>query len=131
MFDWLVLHAMRALYPRTDSLPGMDDTDPEAFLARFRAEASLALRLGVVLGAAVFAATPIVTVYWPLPSFLLPRATLDRHADRITSTPIYLLRQAVFLVKLAAGLCWGQHPSTRRAMAMPPYPEDPGTWKGA
>ena len=67
------------------------------------------------------------------PSFCLhspqpPRGLLDRHASRITTTRFYLLRQAVFLVKLAAGLCWGADPAVRARLAMAPYPADPGTW---
>ena len=131
MFDWLVLHAMRALYPRTEALPGIDDTDPEAFLARWRREASALMRLGLVAGALAFAVSPIVTVHWPLPSMLLPRRVLDRHASAVTYSRVYLLRQAVFLVKLAAGLCWGQHPAVRAKMAMAPYPPDPGTGRVA
>ena len=125
----LILHAMRALYPRTDALPGLEDTDDDAFLARYRREASPLLWLGLGVAALVFAATPLLTVYVPLPSFLLPRRLLDRHAHRVTYLPVYLLRQAVFLLKLTAGLCWASHPAVRGQMAMAPYPADPDGWR--
>lgn len=131
VIDALILHAMRALYPRTEALPGIEDTEPRAFLRQYRREASTLIVLGLVLGAMAFAWSPIVTVYWPLPSFLLPRAVLDRHAMRVGGSRIYLLRQSIFLVKLAAGMCWGQHPRVRERFALSPYPDDPGTWREA
>lgn len=120
---------MRALYPRTDALPGMDDVEPRAFLAQYRREASRLMWVGLLAGTWAFVWSPLLTVYWPVPSFLLPAKVLDRHACRVTYSRIYLLRQAVFLVKLAAGLCWGQHARVRATMAMEPYPNDPGTFR--
>ena len=124
---WLIRHAMVAFYPRTDALPGIADTDVDGFLARFSDEAPPLLRLGLVAGALAFTLSPLLTVYWPLPSFLLPPEVLDRHADRVTRTRLYLLRQAVFLVKLKAGLCWGADPEVRRRLACAVYPPDPKT----
>lgn len=125
----LIRHAMRALYPRTEALPGIEDCDLDGFLARYRREAPTLMWIGLVLGTLVFVWTPLLTVYLPVPSFLLPRGLLDRHAQKITYSGIYLLRQAVFLVKLAAGMCWGQDPAVRAKFALAPYPEDPGTWR--
>ena len=85
--------------------------------------------VGLVLGALVFTWTPLLTVYLPVPTFFLPSRLLDRPAFRITGTRVYLARQAVFLVKLAAGLCYGQHAAVRERLAMAPYPADPGTWR--
>ncbi len=124
-------HAMTALYPRTAELPGIEDTDLMGFLERYRAESTSLMWLGLLAGTFVFIATPILTVYLPLPSFLLSTRLLDKHADRITSTRLYFVRQAIFLIKLAAGLCWGSHPDVRRAFAMEPYAPDPGTWRAS
>lgn len=110
-------------------MPGIEDTDLDAFLVRFRRESSFLLWLGVVAGAFVFAITPLITTGIPLPAFLLSKRLRDRHANRIASHPIYLLRQAVMLVKLAAGLCWGGHPKVRAAFALPPYPDEPSRWR--
>lgn len=128
---WIIQHAMCALYPRTEHLPGMEDTDVRGFLRRYREESTSLMWIGLLLGALVFAATPLLTVYLPLPSFVLPRSLLDRHAHAVTGTRVYLIRQAIFLVKLAAGLCWGSDPAVRAKMAMTPYPADPGTWVDA
>ncbi len=85
--------------------------------------------IGVLAGGVVFAISPLFTIGVPLPAFLLPERMLERHAQKVTVFPIYLLRQSIFLVKLAAGLCWGADPAVRRQLALPPYPEDPGTWQ--
>jgi hypothetical protein len=126
---WLIHQAMAALYPRTDAFPGVADCGLDAFLVKFKRDSTLMLWCGILLGAIVFHLTPILTVYVPLPAFLLPKGLLDKHADRILSTRLYLVRQIVFLVKLIAGLCWGTHPEIRKKMALPLYAEDPGTWK--
>lgn len=121
--------AMCALYPTTDDLDGVDRTGVDAFLERYRQETTPLMWTGVVLGAAVFAATPLFTIGVPLPAFLLSEERLDRHADAITGHPLYLVRQSVFLVKLAAGLCWGQSPAVRERLGLEPYPADPTTWR--
>jgi hypothetical protein len=70
-------------------------------------------------------------VFVPVPAFLLPAGMRDRHARKIAGTSFYLVRQSIFLLKLAAGLCWGAHPEVRKRFALPPLPDDPGTWKTA
>ena len=125
----LVRAAIVLLYPRTARLPGAADCDLDAFLERFRREASPLVWIGVVLGAIVFHLSPVFTVRVPLPAFLLSPALADRHAERISQSPVYLVRQTIFLVKFAAGLAWGAHASVRARFALPKLPEDPGTWR--
>ncbi len=117
------------MYPRTADLPGAEDCDIDGFLVRFRADATPLLWLGVVLGAVVFHLTPMITVFVPLPAFLLPASLRDKHAYRVTTTNLYLVRQAIFIVKLAAGLCWGGHPEVRKRFALAPLEADPTTWR--
>lgn len=126
---WLIRHAMCALYPRTDELPGIADTGIDAFLAQYKRESTTLIWIGVCAGTLAFVLSPIFSVYLPLPSFLLPASLLEKHAGRVVYSRIYLLRQAVFLVKLAAGMCWGRHPDVRAKMAMAPYPADPDEWR--
>ncbi|MFZ5441011.1 MAG: hypothetical protein ACOZQL_13470 [Myxococcota bacterium] len=125
---WLLRSAIVILYPRT-SLPGAVDCDLDGHLRKFRDESPFLIWLGTVTGALVFHLTPLFTVYLPLPAFLLPAKLADRHAEKITSTDVYLVRQAVFLVKLCAGLVWGADPEVRKRFAMPPLEKDPGTWR--
>jgi len=112
-------------------LPGIEDTELDAYLDRTAREAAPLVRLGLALATLIFTLSPLFTVGWPLPSFLLPRAVLHRHADRIVSSRVYLIRQAVFVLKMMAGLCWGSDPAVRRAMNLAPYPADPGTWRAS
>ncbi|MCC6334493.1 MAG: hypothetical protein IT380_10960 [Myxococcales bacterium] len=126
---WLVRSAIVALYPSGGALPGAADCGLDGFLRRFRREAPALVWLGVVLGALVFHFSAFFTVFVPLPAFLLPAGLRDRHASRIASTNVYLARQGIFLVKLAAGLCWGADAEVRRRLALPPLPADPGTWR--
>src|SRR5690606_7127935 len=127
--NWLVRSAIVAMYPRTDALPGAEDCDVDGFLRRYRADTTTLMWVGVVMGALVYQLTPLFTVCVPLPAALLPASLRDRHAYRITTTNVYLVRQAVFLVRLVAGLCWGGHPEVRKRFALPALPPDPGTWR--
>jgi len=126
---WLVRAAIVLLFPRTALLPGAADCDLDAFLERFRRESPMLMWIGVVLGAIVFHLSPIFTVFVPLPAFLLPSGLADRHAYRISTTRVYVVRQVVLLLKLAAGLSWGANPEVRRRFALAPLAADPGTWK--
>jgi hypothetical protein len=126
---WLVRAAIVALYPRTGALPGVEDCGLDAFLVKFKRESPGLMWVGVVAGAVLFHLTPLFTVYVPLPAFWLPAALRDRHTSRITTTDVYLVRQAVFLVKLCAGFCWGADDKVRAAFALPALPADPMTWR--
>ena len=122
---------MCALYPRSEYFPGIAETDIGPFLTRFRREAPALFLLGLYAGLFLFIVTPLLTVYVPLPSFLLPRSLLDRHADRVASYPVYFLRSLVTVLKLVAGLCWGAHPLVRTRIGLPPLPPDPQEWRRA
>jgi hypothetical protein len=130
---WLVRSAVVALYPTVQRegrvLLGAADCGLDAFLPQFRKDAPLLVWVGTVLGAIVFHLTPILTVFIPLPAFLLPAPLRDKHAARITTTRFYFLRQAVLLAKLPGGLCWGAHPAVRAQLNLPPLDPDPGTWR--
>lgn len=128
---WVVRAAMCDLMPATGDLPGVADCDLDTFLAKLRAETTTLTWVGLCAGAALWMITPLLTVYLPLPAVLLSAEARDRHADGLTSTRIYLLRQATFLLKMYATMCWGQHPSVRELLHVAPYPEDPGTFRTA
>jgi hypothetical protein len=131
MVIWLIKFAMCAMMPRTEALPGIADTDLDAFLRRMRDDAEPLYWSGLVLGAVLFALTPLFTLGIPLPAFFLPRTLLDRHADRLLSHRVYLLRQAAALVRLSAGMCWGADPAVRARFELAPYEPDPGTFRQA
>lgn len=128
---FFVRSALVALYPRTADLPGIADTDVDAFLRRFQREAAPLMWVGVLASTLLFHLTPLFTVFVPLPAFWLPAGLLDRHANAISGSSIYIVRQAIFLLKLPGGLCWGAHPSVRARFALPAYGADPGTWRSS
>jgi hypothetical protein len=129
MVLWLIKSGMVTMMPRTEVLAGIADTDLDGFLRRMRRDADPLFWLGLVVGAVVFAISPLLTVGLPVPAFVLPRKLLERHSERLVVHRIYLVRQAVFLLRLSAGMCWGSDPSVRAHFALAPYPPDPGTFR--
>jgi hypothetical protein len=127
----LMRSAMCDLYPPAEGLPGLSDCDVDAYLAELERDASVLVWIGLVASTWAYVASPLLTVYVPLPSFALPRALRDRHANALASTRLYHLRQAAFLLKMFAGLCWGRDPGVRRALALDPYGADPGSARTA
>ena len=127
--NWLVRTAVAIFYPRSGELPGADDGELDAFLLQFRRETSSMLWFGVVMGALVFHLTPVLTVHLPVPAFLLSPALADRHAERIAGSNWYLVRQAIFLLKLPGGMAWASNPEVRKQFALAPQPRDPGSWR--
>jgi hypothetical protein len=128
---WLIKQAMYPLFPRSSELPGLVDTDLDAFLRRLRRESNLVFWTGLWLGALVFACTPLITLGVPLPAFALSRRLLERHTARIIVHRIYVVRQALSVVRLIAGLCWGADPRVRACFELAPYPVDPGTFRAS
>jgi len=126
---WLIKFSMCAMMPRTEALPGIADTALDVFLRRLQKETIGLFWLGLALGTVVFMLTPLVTIGVPLPAFALSKSLLDRHTERILGHPVYLLRQAVFLLRVSAGLCWGADEGVRAHFALAPYPPDPGTFR--
>lgn len=126
---WLIKFAMRTTMPRTDKLPGIADTELDAFLRKMQKEADGMFWLGLVVGAIVFMLSPLVTVWLPVPALFLPKSLLARHSERILAHRIYPLRQAVFLVRLSAGMCWGADANVRARFELPAYIADPGTFR--
>jgi hypothetical protein len=127
--NMLIRHVLCALMPATETMPGMKDADVDAFLVRFKRDSAPLLWVGVIAGSVIFMLTPILTLGLPVPSFLLSARLLDTHAAKITTHPFYLLRQGVFVARLAAGLCWGGNPAVRQRLGVPVYGADPGTFR--
>jgi hypothetical protein len=131
VLTFLVRSAMVAYYPRTETLPGVEDCDLDAFIEKFREETTMLMWLGVVVSAILFHLTPLFTVFIPLPAFMLSEKALDRHAHKISTTNVYLVRQIIYVARMYGGLCWGTHPEVRKRFALPPLGPDPGTWRSS
>jgi hypothetical protein len=126
---WLIKQSMLPLMPRTSALPGLADTDLDGFLRRMQRDSDRLFWSGLVLAALLFAITPLLTVGVPLPAFWLPPKLLERHAERIFTHRVYMVRQMLALVRLCAGMCWGADPHVRARLRLAPYPADPGTFR--
>jgi hypothetical protein len=117
------------LMPPVDGLPGLAATDIDSFLAQVRRETTGLVWLGLVAGAVAFMFSTIFTLYIPLPTIFLSKELRNRHAEAAFSDTPYLIRQAMFLLKMYACMCWGQHPSVRAIMGVSAYPADPGSFR--
>ena len=117
MWTPLCAWTLAATFPSTAALPGLDRIDPRPFVDQLRRESPVAIRFVMVLSALVFLATPVLTIGIPLPAAWLSPARLDQHAQALATHRIYLLRQAMLMIKTLGGLCWGADPAVRAALA--------------
>lgn len=123
----LVRFALVTFFPRVDDLPGLDELGVDEKIERLRRESTWLFWLGVVGAAFFFQISPVITVYRPWPAVFLEPEQLDQHAYKLATHPVYLIRQMAVLLKLVAGLFWGQSPEIRAFIDLPAYEPDPGT----
>jgi hypothetical protein len=127
----LVAFSFRAMFPATENLPGLEHDHSLDTVASIFRESSFTFKLGMALGGVVFMLCPLITVGIPLPAQWLSASALDRHTAKITAHPLYLVRQAMVIVKLGGGIAWGTQPNVRNKLALPTLAPDPGTWRAA
>lgn len=123
----LVRFALVAFYPREGDLPGLAELGVDEKIERLRRESTGLFWFGLVAAAVFFQLSPIVTLYRPWPAVFLDEEQLDQHAHRLATFPIYSIRQLLVLLKLVAGMFWGESPEVRAYLALPAYADDPGT----
>ncbi len=123
----LVRFALVAFFPREGDLPGLAELGVDDKLAALRRESTGLFWFGIVAAAVFFQLSPILTVRRPVPAVLLSEEQLDAHANRLASYPVYLVRQLIVLLKLMAGVFWGESPEIRGFLHLPAYGTDPGT----
>jgi hypothetical protein len=123
----LVRFALVAFFPREGDLPGLAELGVDEQVAALRRDSTALFWLGLVGAALFFQLTPILTVRRPWPAVFLTEEQLDAHAHGLATSGPYLIRQIVVLLKLVAGMFWGQSAQVRAALALPPYEGDPGT----
>lgn len=126
-----VTWVLSTIFPATAKLPGIGDfPDAQERVAKMLREAPPSFLLVVYGATLLFIVAPLMTVRAPLPAFWLPEATLEKHAYRLAGHKIYLVRQAMLMLKTIGGLIWGGHPDVRNALDMPLYDADPGSFRG-
>ena len=81
--------------------PGRQDCDLQGFLRQLKQEAPLIFRVGFYLSAWVLVLTPILTVFRPLPAFLLSKSKLDAHVMNLSQSRFYGLRQSLLMVRIS------------------------------
>jgi hypothetical protein len=123
----LVRFALVAFFPREGDLPGLAELGVDEKIAALRRESTTLLWTGIVAAALFFQLSPVLTVYRPWPAVFLTEEQLDVHAHRLATFPVYLVRQLIVLLKLMAGVFWGQSPEIRAFLHLPAYGDDPGT----
>lgn len=123
----LVRFALVSFFPPEGDLPGLADLGVDDKIAALRRDSTLLFWIGLVGAALFFQLSPILTVRRPWPAALLSEEQLDAHAHRLASHPAYFVRQIAVLLKLVAGLFWGQSDEVRAYLALPAYGADPGT----
>ena len=123
----LVRLALVAFFPRVDDLPGLAELGVEAQIVALRRESTLLFWTGIVAASVFFQLSPILTVRRPWPAVFLDDDQLDAHAHALATSRVYLLRQIIVLLKLTAGIFWGQSPEIRATLSLPAYAADPGT----
>jgi hypothetical protein len=126
---WGVKFAVRAMMPRYGATPGVAELGLSSYLREFLSETTWLTWFGLMLASFVFMISPLITVGWPVPAAFLPAAVLDKHAHRLATSRVYLVRQSTFIIKMVAGFCWGSHAKTRAQFHLEPYPGDPATWR--
>ncbi len=127
MWTFLVVSALTPCFPSTPLLPGLNSQAATPAVRELLRRANWTLRAGTLGSALAFHLLPILTIGWPLPALLLPKAALDRHAHAMATHRIYLIRMAMTMLKTVGGLIWGAEPQVRALLSMAAYPADPGT----
>lgn len=128
--SWFTRFAIQAMFPPTDALPGVADTDLDGFLRDLHANAPFTMRLGLWLATILYMVTPLFTVFLPVPAFVLRGRLLERHTAKMCKSRSYVIRQLIYILKMVGGLCWGEHDAVRERFGRPPLPKDPRTWQG-
>ncbi|MFT7583070.1 MAG: hypothetical protein ACI9MR_004756 [Myxococcota bacterium] len=125
----LIKFAMTSLYPRSEDLPGLADTDLDGYLNTFFREAPFVHRAAIVAGTAAIVAGPILTLRRPLLATSLDPEALATHLERLAYHRLYIVRQLTFLMKMVAGMAWGASDPVRASFDLPPLEDDPKTWR--
>ena len=128
---WLTRKVLLEILPPNGALPGLESVDLDTFLMDFNQDAPLLMRIALFLSVMVFVFSTPITVFLPWPSLWLPRALRRRHTERLATHRIYVVRQTMTMLKMIAGMAWGQDPAIRELLHLRAYEPDPATWRPA
>lgn len=128
---WLTRRVLLEIFPPNGALPGLESVDLDGFLVDFHGDAPLLMRIALSLSVVVFVLSTPLTLYLPWPSLWLPQGLRERHMSRLAQHPIYVVRQTMTMLKMIAGMAWGQDPAIRAHLELKTYEPDPATWRPA
>lgn len=123
----IVVRVLCTIFPDGERVPGLDPRRMARFLDTFLAESPPLLRLALHGSALAYLLSTPLTVGRLTPALWLGPRARDRHAQGVATHPLYLLRQAMLMLKTVGGLCWGADPTVRSRLGLAPYPPDPGS----
>jgi len=120
----VIAHTMRAFMPTTRidgaEIYGLEHADIKTFLLRLRQENGILFYSLLSLVCLVFILIPILTIGYPLPSFLLSKNLLNKHTEAFERK----FRTYASIIRLAAGMCWGSDPTIQKHLQLEVYPPD-------
>ena len=128
---WITRNVLLNVLPAGGPLPGLDEVDLEQFLINFRRDAPLLMRVALSLSVLIYIFSTPITVFVPWPALWMPRGLRARHTERLAQHPIYVVRQTMTMLKMVAGMAWGQDPAIRQRLHLEAYESDPATWRPA
>ena len=128
---WFTRNVLLEILPPGGPLPGLDQVDVDGFLVNFSRDAPFLMRLALFLSVMVYIFSTPITVFVPWPALWLPRGLRARHTARLATHPIYVVRQTMTMLKMVAGMAWGQDPAVRARLHLEAYEPDPATWRPA
>lgn len=128
---WLTRKVLLEILPPKGALPGLESVDVNTFLRDFTRDAPLLMRVALFLSVMVFIFSTPITLFLPWPALWLPKSARARHTVRLANHPIYVVRQTMTMLKMVAGMAWGQDPAIRERLNLKAYDPDPGTWRPA
>ncbi len=128
---WITRNVLRNVLPAGGPLPGLEGVDLDQFLINFRQDAPWLMRVALSLSVLIYIFSTPITVFVPWPALWMPRGWRARHTERLAQHPIYVVRQTMTMLKMVAGMAWGQDPAIRQRLHLEAYEADPATWRPA
>jgi len=125
----ITIFAMNEAMPPHGDMPGIIDTDVEAFLIEFNNHAHPIMRLGFFLAVWIYVLSPVFTIGIPLPAFWLSQKKREEHLKKYSGSRSFIFSQLWMLHKMITGMCWGADAKVRTYFCYEPYEAELGDFK--
>lgn len=125
----ITIFAMNEAMPRHGDMPGVMDTEVDAFLSEFNQHAHPIMRLGFFLAVWIYVLSPVFTLGIPLPAFWLSAEKREAHLKKYSNSHSFVFSQLWMLQKMITGMCWGADAKVRQYFGYAPYEAELGEFK--